>query len=112
MLIIFQGSHIEMTGPKRGISRESCVLLEFDMRIKKGEQEEDDLQLIDGASIFSEMVKPFRVTRSRINGECGAVDITSALVDNAVEATIEVDISKVQIGFSFSQLFCFYWWIT
>jgi hypothetical protein len=106
MLIIFQGSLIEMTGPKRGISRESRVLLEFDMRIKKGEQEEDDLQLIDGTSIFSEMVTPFRVTRSRINGECGAVDITSALVDNAVEATIEVDISKVQIGFSFS-LSCF-----
>jgi hypothetical protein len=106
MLIIFQGSLIEMTGPKRGISRESRVLLEFDMRIKKGEQEEDDLQLIDGTSIFSEMVTPFRVTRSRINGECGAVDITSALVDNAVEATIEVDISKVQNGFSFS-LSCF-----
>jgi hypothetical protein len=39
---------------------------------------------------------------SRINGECGAIDITYALIYHAVEATIEVDISKVQNGFNFS----------
>jgi hypothetical protein len=50
----FQGSLIEMIGPKRGISMGAAVLLEFDMRIKKGEQEKDDLQLIDGVSDFCE----------------------------------------------------------
>jgi hypothetical protein len=50
----FQGSLIEMIGPKRGISMGDAVLLEFDMRIKKGEQEKDDLQLIDGVSDFCE----------------------------------------------------------
>nr|CAB3497998.1 unnamed protein product [Digitaria exilis] len=43
------GSLIEMTGPKRAIEMVSSILVEFDMRIKNGEQEEDDLQLIDGA---------------------------------------------------------------
>ncbi|GJN03073.1 hypothetical protein PR202_ga20478 [Eleusine coracana subsp. coracana] len=42
-----QGSFIEMTGPKRGISMCCSVLIEFDMRIKKAGREEDDLQLID-----------------------------------------------------------------
>ncbi|TVU08556.1 hypothetical protein EJB05_41965, partial [Eragrostis curvula] len=100
-IIMQQGSLIEMIGPKRGISMGACVLLEFDMRIKKGEQEEDDLQLIDGASDFSEFA-PCRVITSRINGECGAVDITEALLYDAVEATIEVEISKAQNGFSLS----------
>ncbi|GJN39127.1 hypothetical protein PR202_gb28226 [Eleusine coracana subsp. coracana] len=91
-----------MIGPKRGISMRTCVLLEFDMRIKKGEQEDDDLQLIDGASEFSELIAPCSLVRGRIKGECGAIDITYALIYDAVEATIEIDISKVQNGFSFS----------
>ncbi|TVU08582.1 hypothetical protein EJB05_41991, partial [Eragrostis curvula] len=73
------GSLIEMTGPKRGIPRGACVLMEFDVRIKRGGQGEDDLQLIDGASEFSEFA-PCRVITSRINGDYGAVDITEALV--------------------------------
>ncbi|TVU42747.1 hypothetical protein EJB05_09168, partial [Eragrostis curvula] len=89
-----QGSFIEMTGPKRGISMFCDVLFEFDMRIKKGEREEDDLQLIDGLCGI-----PFT---NRINGDCGAVDITLALVPRAVEATIEVGISEVQSGFNLS----------
>jgi hypothetical protein len=44
-----QGSLIEMTGPKRGIYMGSAVLIEFDIRIKTGVHEEEDLQLIDGA---------------------------------------------------------------
>jgi hypothetical protein len=38
-----------MTGPKRGIYMGSAVLIEFDIRIKTGVHEEEDLQLIDGA---------------------------------------------------------------
>ena len=53
-----QGSLIEMTGPKRGITMTSPVLVEYDMRIKKGEQEEYDLQLIDGATDFCEVTTP------------------------------------------------------
>lgn len=80
----------------------SSVLLEFDMRIKKGEQQEDDLQLIDGVSDFSELITPCCPFSNRIIGDCGAVDITLALVYEAVEATIEVIISKVHSGFSLS----------
>ena len=101
LIIVLQGSLIEMTGPKRGISMTSSVLIEFDMRIKKGEQEEDDLQLIDGA-IDCELTTPSRPSTNRINGDCGAVDITLARVPGAVEATIDVVISKVQSGFNLS----------
>ncbi|XP_072149592.1 uncharacterized protein [Setaria viridis] len=48
------GSLIEMSGPKRGIPMLSDVLTEFDMRIKNGEKEEDDLQLIDGLIHYDE----------------------------------------------------------
>jgi hypothetical protein len=46
---------IRMSGPKRGIEMQASVLIEFDMRIKMGENEEDDLQLIDGAVCFSDL---------------------------------------------------------
>ena len=35
-----------MIGPKRGIDMFSAVLIEYDMRIKKGEQEADDNNLV------------------------------------------------------------------
>lgn len=71
------------------------------MRIRKGEREEDDLQLIDGA-IDCQLTTPSRPFTNRINGDCGAVDITLALVPRAVEATVDVIISKVQSEFSLS----------
>ncbi|WVZ54829.1 hypothetical protein U9M48_005573 [Paspalum notatum var. saurae] len=37
--VLDQGYLLQMTGPKRGIDMQSGVLLEFDMKIKKGEQE-------------------------------------------------------------------------
>ncbi|KAM3347332.1 hypothetical protein ACQJBY_021349 [Aegilops geniculata] len=101
-ITVQQGSLIEMTGPKRGITMTSPVLVEFDMRIRKGEREEDDLQLIDGAIDCELTTTPPRPFTNRINGDCGAVDITLALIPRAVEATIDVIISKVQTGFSLS----------
>ncbi|XP_062182806.1 uncharacterized protein LOC133886910 [Phragmites australis] len=98
------GSFIEMTGPKRGIGMRSAVLIEYDMRIKRGEQEADDLQLIDGVSDFSELTTPIcKPFLSRIDGLGGAVDITLAMFHKAVEATIQVDISQVH-GSGFSLL--------
>ncbi|CAM0883802.1 unnamed protein product [Alopecurus aequalis] len=97
-----QGSLIEMTGPKRGIVMTSPVLVEFDMRIKNGEQEKDDLQLIDGATEYENLHTGSRPFMERISGDCGAVDITLAQVHDAVEATIDVVISKVKSGFSLS----------
>jgi hypothetical protein len=44
-----------MAGPKRCIALHCDLLLTFDMRIKNGEKEEDDLQLIDGVSQFEVM---------------------------------------------------------
>ncbi|GJN03074.1 hypothetical protein PR202_ga20479 [Eleusine coracana subsp. coracana] len=97
-----QGSFIEMTGPKRGISMCCSVLIEFDMRIKKGDREEDDLQLIYGTTDYCELGTPWKPFTNRINGDCGAVDITLALVYSAVEATIEVLVSKVHSHFNLS----------
>ncbi|CAN6246485.1 unnamed protein product [Urochloa humidicola] len=71
------------------------------MRIKSGEQEKDDLQLIDGASIIGPVgiENPSRV---RIAGDCGAIDLTLSRLVSAVEATVEVFISEVQISFNLS----------
>nr|CAB3458202.1 unnamed protein product [Digitaria exilis] len=60
---VTRGSLIEITGPKRGIELCYATLIEYDMRIKTGKQEKDDLQLIDGVSLIDEMTtfarKPF-----------------------------------------------------
>ncbi|KAF7057946.1 hypothetical protein CFC21_065094 [Triticum aestivum] len=101
-IIAQQGSFIEMTGPKRGIAMNSPVLVEFDMRIKTGEKEEDDLTLIDGATDYCDLTIPSVSFTHRIHGNCGAVDITLARVYNAVEATIDVLVLKVQNGFNLS----------
>ncbi|KAJ1288230.1 hypothetical protein BS78_02G074400, partial [Paspalum vaginatum] len=100
-ILMQQGSLIEMTGPKRGISMLDPILIEFDMRIKNGDREEDDLQLIDGM-ITCGLATPYWPFKSRINGDCGAVDITSARIFCGVEATIEVVISEVQNSFHLS----------
>jgi hypothetical protein len=100
--IVLQGSLIEMTGPKRGIAMCSSVLVEFDMRIKKGEQEKDDLQLIDGVTEYCDLTTGRFPFTERINGNHGAVDITLARVPDAVEATIDIVISKVKSEFNLS----------
>lgn len=79
-----------------------ATLIEYDMRIKTGKQEKDDLQLIDGVSLIDELRtlhirEPF--TR-RIHGDRGAVDITLLCVNDAVEATVEVVVSEVRSNFS------------
>ena len=79
----------------------SIVLIEFDMRIKIGTQEDDDLQLIDGALACSgRMYEPWKPIKERIIGSSGAVDVTLAVLAHAVEATIEVVVvmSEVQSG--------------
>jgi hypothetical protein len=91
-------SLIPMPGPKRGIGNQARVLIEFDMKIKNGETRDDDFQLIDGAIICSEFVLPDRVFTQRIEGDCGAVDISRALFHEAVEATIQVSISQVHVN--------------
>ncbi|CAN6173007.1 unnamed protein product [Urochloa humidicola] len=100
-LIVQQGSLMEMTGPKRGIVMLSYVLMEFDMKIKTGENEEHDLQLIDGVEHFSQRIstRPFPL---RFNGTCGAVDMCLTLVEDGMEAAIEVLISEVQRAFHLS----------
>ncbi|XP_040257012.1 uncharacterized protein [Aegilops tauschii subsp. strangulata] len=86
---------IQMSSPKRGIEMTSSVLVEFDMRIKIGEKEEDDLQLIDGAVSFSDMDPPINMAFTRrLCGEGGAVDINLAHMYEAAEATIQVRISE------------------
>ena len=84
----------------------SPVLVEFDMRIKIGEREEDDLQLIDGAVSFSDMDPPINMAFTRrLCGEGGAVDINLAHMYEAAEATIQVRISEA-CGSGLSLQFC------
>jgi hypothetical protein len=71
------------------------------MRIKTGEGEKDDLQLIDGLSAIDDTgVWNRRTLTRRIHGESGAVDITFLRLVGGVEATVQVSISEVKCGFS------------
>lgn len=102
-VVVQEGSIIQMTGPKRGIAFHCDVLLEFDMRIKNGEKEEDDAQLIGGMSEVRGMFMPWEPTPVRLDGDCGAVEVSSALVSNAVAAIVEVIVvSDVRSGFDLS----------
>ncbi|KAK1662336.1 hypothetical protein QYE76_050495 [Lolium multiflorum] len=104
-IIAQQGSLIEMTGPKRCIALFSDVLLEFDMRIRNGEKGgADDVRLIHGVLEFQGLFMQWEPGELRIGGcGCGgAVDMTFALVHNAVTAMVEVAISDVKRGFDLS----------
>uniref|UniRef100_R7WBS9 DUF6598 domain-containing protein n=1 Tax=Aegilops tauschii TaxID=37682 RepID=R7WBS9_AEGTA len=102
-VVVQEGSIIQMTGPRRGIAFHCDVLLEFDMRIRNGEREEDDAQLIDGMSEVRGMFMPWEPTPVRLDGDCGAVEVSSALVSNAVAAIVEVIVvSEVRTGFDLS----------
>lgn len=90
-----------MTGPRRGIALYWNVLFEFDMRIRNGEQEQDDIQLIDGVTEFLEEQMPWTPFTVR---QCAhsAVDMSLANVYNGVEATVEVFLTDVQNDFDLS----------
>lgn len=82
---------IYLFGPKRGIYMQCLVLIEYDIKIKRGEQEQDDLSLIDGVVTCCELSWISGLFTYRIKGDYGAeVDISRALLRGAVEATIEV----------------------
>jgi len=91
-----------MAGPKRGIEMLDYTLIEYDMRVKTGQEEKDDIQLIDGASFISPSGKWNKPSTMRIPGDYGAVDITLLRLRHAVEATVEVLISEVQSSFDLS----------
>ncbi|TVU33122.1 hypothetical protein EJB05_24907, partial [Eragrostis curvula] len=100
-VIIEQGSLLKMAGPKRGIELVDTLLIEYDMKIKIGEQEKDDLQLIDGVSIIDYMETcNCSAFTCRIHGDCGDIDITAACLNDAVEATVEVLVSEVRGSFN------------
>ncbi|CAO2044948.1 unnamed protein product [Urochloa humidicola] len=93
---------IQMASPKRGIYLQARALIEFDMKIKRGEAQDEDLQLIDGASTISELTPFHGVYTQRILGvgddhgvvaAAAAVDISVALLRHAVEARIYVTLS-------------------
>uniref|UniRef100_A0A0D9X2I9 DUF6598 domain-containing protein n=1 Tax=Leersia perrieri TaxID=77586 RepID=A0A0D9X2I9_9ORYZ len=99
-IIVEQGSLINMMGPKRGIDMMDYCLIEYDMRIKIGKEEKDDLQLIGGASSIGpagRWNKPYTI---HIPGDYGVVGITLSRLKCAAEATIEVNISEVKNGFN------------
>lgn len=68
------------------------VQFEYDMRIKQEheEEEEDDLPLIDGVAIFSELTCIHEPLTYHIGGYRGAVvDVRRALFLRSVEATVQ-----------------------
>jgi len=94
---------IQMSGPKRGIRWHDMALVEFDMWIKRGDNKEDDLQLIDGAVWFNDRTSTHaRVATKRIDGDYGSVDICYALLHSAMEATVHIDVAELLSGFSLS----------
>ncbi|KAM0916598.1 hypothetical protein ACQ4PT_009974 [Festuca glaucescens] len=106
-VVVEQGSLITMNGPKRAIHLLGTIVIEYDMRIKTGEQEEDDLQLIDGLSaVDGNGVWDSRTLARRIHGDCGAVDMVFLRLGSGVEATVQVSVSQVKCGFSL-RLCCF-----
>ncbi|KAJ1284891.1 hypothetical protein BS78_03G239800 [Paspalum vaginatum] len=105
-IIVKQGSVINMAGPKRGIKLIDTTIIEYDMRIKIGQHEEEDLQLIDGVSIIDEDTWDCSPFTWHINGGCGVIDLAASRLNHAVQATIEVFISQVQGSFRM-QLGCF-----
>ncbi|KAG2656037.1 hypothetical protein PVAP13_1KG049100 [Panicum virgatum] len=106
-IIVEQGSLINMNGPKRGMQLIGTILIEYDLRIKTGKHEKDDLQLIDGASIIDDIGTEDReIFTRRIHGEYGTMEISASRLLYAVEATIEVLISEVYRSFNL-HLGCF-----
>ena len=77
------------------------ILIEYDLRIRNGGLEEDDMDLIDGA-MPCYLRTPSKPVKHRIYGNCGTVDMSLAFIEYAVEATIEVVISDAQRGLSLS----------
>ncbi|CAL5031782.1 unnamed protein product [Urochloa decumbens] len=101
-IVVEQGSLIYMTGPKRGIEMVDLTLIEYDLRVKTGQEENDDLQLIDGASIIGPAGKWNEPFTKCIPGDYGTVEITLSRLEHAVEATVEVLISEVHSSFDLS----------
>jgi hypothetical protein len=91
-----------MVGPKRGIEMVDLILIEYDMRIKTSHQENDDIQLIDGASLIGEGGLWNRPFMFGIGGSDGAVNLTLSRLGRSVEATIEVIILEVQSNINLS----------
>uniref|UniRef100_A0A0E0R362 DNA-directed RNA polymerase n=1 Tax=Oryza rufipogon TaxID=4529 RepID=A0A0E0R362_ORYRU len=90
---------ILLSGPKRGIGMETPALLEYDIRIKRGDGEDDDLQLIDRAATISETELPLPYAQAYtrwIAGDYGAMNISLALLHNAIEATMHIQITEVR----------------
>ncbi|XP_047064274.1 uncharacterized protein LOC124672013 [Lolium rigidum] len=106
-VVVEQGSLITMNGPKRAIHLLDTIVIEYDMRIKTGQDENDDLQLIDGLSaVDGNGVWDSRTLARRIHGDCGAVDMVFLRLRCGVEATVQVSVSQVKCGFSL-RLGCF-----
>ncbi|XP_037415130.1 uncharacterized protein LOC119277888 isoform X1 [Triticum dicoccoides] len=99
-LVVEHDGFIQMSGPKRGIRMQAPVLIEFNLKIKTGGEEEgDDQQVIDGVAIFGNRISGHaRVNTQRMDGDGGSVDIKFAVLERASEATVQVGISEIEKG--------------
>ncbi|XP_044386088.1 uncharacterized protein [Triticum aestivum] len=95
-IVEHEDGFIQLSGSKRGIWWYDKQLVEFDMRIKREEDEADDLQLVDGGVWFYDGCSPHaRVLTQRIDGDYGSVDISYALLQLAMEATVQIAVSEL-----------------
>ncbi|GJM95209.1 hypothetical protein PR202_ga11917 [Eleusine coracana subsp. coracana] len=94
---------IYLSGPKRGITLQAPVLLEYDMKIKRGgEGEQQDVPLIHGVAIFSNKISERAVTTQIAGGgdhgaaaAAAVVEISHARFPRALEATVQVKIIEL-----------------
>jgi hypothetical protein len=78
------------------------ILIEYDTRIKIGQQEKDNLQILHGASTLGGYFSSGRTFKLDTPGDFGTYGITFSRIQHVVEATIEVFILEVQSSFNLS----------
>ncbi|EAY81525.1 hypothetical protein OsI_36696 [Oryza sativa Indica Group] len=89
---------LPLMSPTRGMSMAEACLIETDIRIKvQGEDATRDLTMADGCRCLQDnLCSSFDYhSKIRIDGELGAVLTHSMLIQDAVEATIQLDFRRL-----------------
>uniref|UniRef100_A0A0E0L4F6 DUF6598 domain-containing protein n=1 Tax=Oryza punctata TaxID=4537 RepID=A0A0E0L4F6_ORYPU len=89
---------LPLLSPARGNSILDGCLLEYSLKVKTNVSDDTkkDFEIIDGCIEFNPDFVPHGVElKSRIYGSLGPVDIHYAFIEHGIEATIDIEISKV-----------------
>lgn len=84
---------LPLTSPARGICLTSRALFEFQLCIRTEDSPEADDTLIEGCTEFTNILRSTSFTKTvRLYGEKCGLDLKFALLVNAVQATVDVEI--------------------